>query len=62
VRRKCFATDGRRIVMPAFGAYTGGLNVLDDAFAGLLARAKLEAWMMGRSTVYPVLARALLPD
>jgi len=62
VRRKCFATDGRRIVMPAFGAYTGGLNVLDDAFAGLLARPRLEAWMMGRSTVYPVLARALLPD
>jgi DNA ligase-associated metallophosphoesterase len=62
VRRKCFATDGRRIVMPAFGAYTGGLNVLDDAFAGLLARERLEAWMMGRSTVYPVLARALLPD
>ena len=62
VRRKCFATDGRRIVMPAFGAYTGGLNVLDDAFAGLFARPRLEAWMMGRSTVYPVLARALLPD
>ena len=62
VRRKCFATDGRRIVMPAFGAYTGGLNVLDDAFAGLLTRQRLEAWMMGRSTVYPVLARALLPD
>jgi len=62
VRRKCFATDGRRIVMPAFGAYTGGLNVLDDVFAGLLARQRLEAWMMGRSTVYPVLARALLPD
>jgi hypothetical protein len=62
VRRKCFATDGRRIVMPAFGAYTGGLNVLDDAFAGLFSRSRLEAWMMGRSTVYPVLARALLPD
>ena len=62
VRRKCFATDGRRIVMPAFGAYTGGLNVLDDAFTGLFAQPRLEAWMMGRSTVYPVLARALLPD
>jgi DNA ligase-associated metallophosphoesterase len=62
VRRKCFATDGSRIVMPAFGAYTGGLNVLDEAFAGLFARPRLEAWMMGRSIVYPVLARALLPD
>jgi DNA ligase-associated metallophosphoesterase len=62
VRRKCFATDGFRLVMPAFGAYTGGLNVLDEAFAGLLARPRLEAWMMGRSRVYPVFGRALLPD
>jgi DNA ligase-associated metallophosphoesterase len=62
IRRKCFATDGSRIVMPAFGAYTGGLNVLDEAFGGLLQRRKLEAWMMGKSGVYPVQARALLPD
>ncbi|MGH6864746.1 MAG: ligase-associated DNA damage response endonuclease PdeM, partial [Methyloceanibacter sp.] len=27
IRRRCFATDGNRLVMPAFGAYTGGLNV-----------------------------------
>lgn len=25
VRRRCFATDGNRLVMPAFGAYAGGL-------------------------------------
>ena len=24
VTRRCFASDGRRVVMPAFGAYTGG--------------------------------------
>ncbi len=30
VRRKCFATDGARLVMPAFGAYTGGLNIRDS--------------------------------
>jgi DNA ligase-associated metallophosphoesterase len=62
VRRKCFVTDGARIVMPAFGAYTGGLNILDDAFAPFMLRHRLEAWMMGRSGVYPVRARALLPD
>jgi hypothetical protein len=27
IGRKCFATDGHRLVMPAFGAYAGGLNV-----------------------------------
>ena len=38
VRRRCFVTDGERVVLPAFGAYAGGLNVRDPAFAGLFAR------------------------
>jgi DNA ligase-associated metallophosphoesterase len=38
VRRRCFATDGERLVLPAFGAYAGGLNIRDDAFAGLFRR------------------------
>src|SRR5262249_39243423 len=36
LRRRCFAFDGSRLVMPAFGAYTGGLCVLDRAFALVL--------------------------
>jgi hypothetical protein len=35
IRRRCFLTDGERVVLPAFGAYTGGLNVRDVAFKGL---------------------------
>jgi DNA ligase-associated metallophosphoesterase len=62
IRRRCFATDGSRLVMPAFGAYAGGLNVLDVAFAELFLRHRLEAWMMGRADVYPVLGSLLLPD
>ncbi len=31
----CFVSDGRRLVLPAFGAYTGGLNVLDPVVSGL---------------------------
>jgi hypothetical protein len=62
IRRRCFATDGNRLVMPAFGAYAGGLNVLDRAFADLFLRHRLEAWMMGRADVYPVLGSLLLPD
>ena len=30
--RKCFATDSERLVMPAFGAFTGGLNIRNAAF------------------------------
>ncbi len=62
IRRRCFATDGHRLVMPAFGAYAGGLNVLDEAFGPLFLRQQLEAWMMGRADVYPVLGSLLLPD
>jgi DNA ligase-associated metallophosphoesterase len=62
IRRRCFATDGNRLVMPAFGAYAGGLNVLDEAFGPLWLRNRLEAWMMGRADVYPVLGSLLLPD
>jgi DNA ligase-associated metallophosphoesterase len=62
LRRKCFATDGRRLVMPAFGAYAGGLNVLDSAFAHLFLRPRLEAWMTGRDQVYPFQFAQLLPD
>ena len=38
VRRRCFVTDGMRLVLPAFGAYAGGLSIRDRAFAGLFAR------------------------
>jgi DNA ligase-associated metallophosphoesterase len=62
VRRRCLAGDGHRLVLPAFGAYAGGLNVLDRAFAGLFAPATFRAFMLGEDRVYPVGRRALLPD
>lgn len=62
VRRRCFAGDGSRIVMPAFGSFTGSLNILDRAYAGLFAREALTAYMLGSSRVYPVAGRMLRPD
>jgi DNA ligase-associated metallophosphoesterase len=41
VRRRCFVTDGRRLILPAYGAYAGGLSIRDSAFAGLFARQPL---------------------
>ena len=41
VRRRCFVTDGRRLVLPAYGAYAGGLSIRNEAFAGLFARPPL---------------------
>ena len=60
-RRPCFAFGFGRLIMPAFGAYTGGLNVLDPAVAGLFADEPAIA-VLGRSGVYPVAARQLRPD
>lgn len=37
VRRPCFLTDGRRLILPAFGTYTGGLDVRAPALAGLMS-------------------------
>ncbi len=58
LRRRCFVTDGSRLILPSFGAYTGGLDVLDKAFAGLLAPS-FHAWMIGQDRVYPVASRKL---
>lgn len=60
LRRRCFASDGRRLIMPAMGAYTGGLNVLDEAFAPLFEN--LTAWVMGERGVYPIGPERLAPD
>ena len=62
LRRRCYASDGTRMVLPAFGAYAGGLNVLDRAFDGLLPGLDFHAWMMGGRTVVPVAARRLEAD
>jgi uncharacterized protein len=56
LRRKCFAADGTRLVMPAFGAYAGGLDVGDAAIADLFADA-FAAYMLGGRRVYAVAAR-----
>jgi len=62
VRRRCFATDGKRLVMPAFGAYAGGLNVRDRAFAALFGTLAFTAHMLGSSRLYAVAAERCLPD
>ncbi|MGE0045369.1 MAG: ligase-associated DNA damage response endonuclease PdeM [Hyphomonadaceae bacterium] len=61
VRARCFATDGSRLVMPAFGAYTGGLNLCDEAFAPVFPHGA-NALLLGRGRVYPAMASRLIPD
>jgi DNA ligase-associated metallophosphoesterase len=62
VSRRCFAADGDRLVMPAFGAYAGGLNVRDRAFARVFQTLTFTAHVLGQQRVYAVAARHCLPD
>lgn len=62
VRRACFAADGTRLVMPAFGAFTGGLNIRDAAFADLFGTLAFTAHMLGEDRLYAFSAKRCRPD
>ena len=62
VSRRCFATDGKALVMPAFGAYTGGLNVRDAAFAAVFGARRFTAHMLGDNRLYAFAAARCLSD
>jgi DNA ligase-associated metallophosphoesterase len=62
VSRRCFAGDGTRLVMPAFGAYAGGLNVRDGAFTQVFSSLAFTAHMLGQHRVYAVAGKHCLPD
>ena len=42
MERRCFACDGERAVMPAFGAYTGGLSIRDAGVREDLSQRRLH--------------------
>ena len=52
VRRPCFATDGRRLIMPSFGVMTGGLDINNRAFNGLFERSRLTAHLLGQGRIH----------
>jgi len=59
LRRRCLASDGVRAVLPAFGAYAGGLDVTDAAFARVFGGTP-DVWILGRDQVWPVRAGKLI--
>lgn len=60
-RRRCFLTDGHRLILPAFGAYAGGLNARDPAIAQLFPD-DYDALLVGRDAVRRLSWRQLRPD
>ena len=62
IRRPCFVGNGRRLILPAFGAFTGGLNILDEAFQPIFGNDGMAVWMLGQEGLYPVATRLLRED
>lgn len=62
MRKPCFVGNGLRLIMPAFGAYTGGLNILDAVFAPIFGMDGMQVWMLGHEGLYPVAPRLLRED
>jgi DNA ligase-associated metallophosphoesterase len=67
VVRPCFIAAPHRIILPSFGAYTGGLDITSPAISALFPHGA-EAFLLGRTKVFrfqvpkpprPRLARAL---
>jgi DNA ligase-associated metallophosphoesterase len=61
--RPCFIADADRLVLPSFGAYTGGLDVRNAAIAALFPNGA-EAFLLGRTQLFrfdvpPGVARTL---
>lgn len=51
IARACFVGDARRLVLPAFGTYTGGLDVGHQAIAELFPRGG-RVFLLGRERLF----------
>ncbi len=56
LERRCFASDGERAVMPAFGAYAGGLSIRDEAFAKIFRSPGFMAHVLGDRRMHTISA------
>jgi DNA ligase-associated metallophosphoesterase len=56
LERRCFASDGARAIMPAFGAYTGGLNIRDAAFTKIFQTLGFVAHVLGDRKLHAISA------
>lgn len=48
---KCFAVNGRMLIMPAFGSFTGGLDIEDTVFKDLAGNDPFRPYLVYRTTV-----------
>jgi DNA ligase-associated metallophosphoesterase len=56
MERRCFACDGERAVMPAFGAFAGGLSIRDAAFSKIFQTQDFIAHVLGDARLHAIAA------
>ncbi len=62
MRGRCFVSNGMRMVLPAMGDYSAGVNVLQEAFDPLLGRSGVFVWLISNDRVLPVASGQLIED
>ena len=53
VRRPCFLVSERKLIMPSFGAFTGGLDIHEEALQSVIGPT-FKAYAMGHKNVHHV--------
>jgi DNA ligase-associated metallophosphoesterase len=49
---KCFIADSHRLIMPAFGSFTGGLSISAPPFRALYVERNFHVWMLSQRAIY----------
>ena len=62
VSRRCFASDGVTLLMPAYGAFAGGLNVRHRAFADVFGTRAFTVHLLGEERLYALNAARCAAD
>lgn len=61
LRRRCFVATKQVLIMPAFGSYTGGLNIRHPTLANLIG-TEPDVFMLGAHGVHPIDRSRLISD
>jgi DNA ligase-associated metallophosphoesterase len=56
LERRCFVSDGDHAILPAFGAYSGGLSIRDAAFAKIFRTPGFMAHVLGDLRLHTIAA------
>ena len=54
MNRPCLLYDSDRVILPAYGAYTGGLRSDDEALSGLMRKEAIAVLVGASGTPQPV--------